>query len=77
MVGGVGLPELLILLVMTTFGTMGTIFWIWALIDCATKEPSEGNDKVIWILIILFTHFLGALLYILIRRPKRKELYGK
>lgn len=77
MAGGVGLPELLILLVMTTFGTMGTIFWVWSLIDCATKEPSEGNEKVIWILIILFTHFLGALLYTLIRRPKRKELYGK
>jgi heme/copper-type cytochrome/quinol oxidase subunit 2 len=47
------------------------------LIDCATKEPSEGNDKLIWIIIIVFTHVLGALVYFVIRRPKRIQDYGK
>jgi len=55
-------------------GILGTLFWIWMLIDCATKEPSEGNDKVIWILVIIFTHFIGALIYYFIRRPERKRL---
>lgn len=58
-------------------GIIGTIFWIWMLIDCATKEPSEGNDKLIWILVIIFTHLLGALIYFLIRRPKRILEYGR
>ena len=58
------------------FGIIGTLFWLWMLIDCATKEPSEGNDKLIWIIIIIFTNLLGALVYFFIRRPKRKREYG-
>ncbi|MDK2830776.1 MAG: hypothetical protein PWQ51_597 [Methanolobus sp.] len=59
------------------FGIIGTLFWLWMLIDCATKEPSEGNDKLIWIIIIVFTHVLGALVYFVIRRPTRIQEYGK
>jgi len=73
---GIGPIELLILLVIGFFGIVGSIFWILVLIDCATNEPSDGNDKIIWILIILFTHCIGALIYVLVRRPKRKELEG-
>jgi len=51
-------------------------FWVWMLVDCATKEPSAGNDKVIWILVIIFTHWIGALIYYFVRRPERKKLFG-
>ena len=57
-------------------GVGGTILWVWMLIDCATKEPSEGNDKIIWMLVILFTHLIGALIYYFVRRPQRIQLYG-
>ena len=57
-------------------GVGGTILWIWMIVDCATKEPSEGNDKLIWILIIVLTHWIGALIYLLVRRPKRIEQFG-
>ena len=50
---------------------LGSIFWIWMLIDCALKESSEGNDKIIWVAIILFTHLIGALIYFFARRPRR------
>ena len=66
--------DLLFLLFFFVIGILGTIFWIWMLIDCATKETSEGNDKVIWILIILFTHIIGALIYFFVRRPMRIRL---
>jgi len=52
-------------------------FWIWTLIDCLTKESGEGNDKLIWALVIIFTHFVGAALYFFIRRRKRKIEFGK
>ena len=55
----------------------GTVLWIWMIIDCATREPSEGNDKLIWILIILLTHLLGALIYLLVRRPQRIREFGR
>ena len=31
----------------------------------------RGNDKVMWVLIIIFLPFLGSLLYFLIGRNKR------
>ena len=66
-----GFLELLIVLPVFLFGILGTVFWIWTLIDCATKESSQGNDKVVWILVIALTHVLGAAIYFLVRRPAR------
>lgn len=40
------------------------ILWIWVLIDCI-KSNLKDTDKPIWILIILFFNFLGALLYLI------------
>lgn len=68
--------SLLALLVCGVLGIGGTILWIWMIVDCATKEKSEGNEKVVWILVIVLTHWIGALIYLLARRPKRIQQYG-
>ena len=69
--GGLGL----ILVLACSFAPL--IFWIWTIIDCVQNEPSAGNDKIVWLLVIFFTNFIGALLYIIIRKPERKRLYGR
>ena len=56
---------------------LGTIFWIWMIVDCATKEPAQSNDKIVWILVIIFTHWVGALIYFLVRRPERIREHGR
>lgn len=71
-----GVLGLLSFLIFFLFGIGGTVLWVWMLIDCATKEPSEGNDKIIWMLVILLTHVIGALIYFLVRRPQRIQRYG-
>ena len=53
------------------------IFWIWMLVECLSKEPSEGNDKLIWVLVIFFGSIFGAILYYFIRRPERIDKYGE
>ena len=58
------------------FGLLLGIFWIWMLIDCATKEP-EGNDKIVWVIIIALTSWLGAAIYYFVRRPKRMAEIGR
>ncbi len=58
-------------------GIAATILWIWTIIDCATKEPSEGNDKIIWIIVIVVTHWIGSLIYIFVRRPQRIQQHGR
>lgn len=68
---GVGLLEFIILVPFILIGIVGSILWLWMLIDCLVHEPSEGNDKLIWVLVIIFTHFVGALIYFFVQRPKR------
>ncbi len=62
---------------MMAIAIIGSIFWVWMLVECITKEPSEGNDKVIWLLIILLTHLVGALIYYFVRRPQRIQMMGR
>ena len=68
---GFGIIELLFLVPLMLIGVLGTLFWIWMIVDCALHESSTGNDKIVWILVILFTHLIGALLYYFVRRPRR------
>jgi hypothetical protein len=71
----IGVFELFFGLVFFTVMVLGTIFWIWMLVDCATKETSAGNDKIVWVVIIALTHWIGAAIYYFVRRPQRiKEL---
>jgi hypothetical protein len=54
----------------------GFIFWIRMLVECVTREPDEGNDKLVWILIIVLGGWLGALIYYFVRRPRRMAEVG-
>lgn len=45
--------------------------WIWMIVDCVQNETSEGNTKVIWILVIVLAGWIGGLVYYFYRRPKR------
>lgn len=54
------------------------VFWLWMLIDCL-KRPDDkfaigGKDaKLIWILVIIFTGLIGALLYYFLIKRKIKD----
>jgi nitrate reductase gamma subunit len=63
----VSLGFVFVLLILTGF-----TFWISMIVDCATNEPSTGNDKVVWIVIIVFTYIVGALMYYFVRRRPRR-----
>ena len=71
MMGTFGVMEFAFVFLALAFAVLSTVFWAWMLVDCATKEPANSNDKIVWILIILLTHCLGALLYFFIRKPRR------
>ena len=66
-----GFVVCLVWIVVLLLGVGSTAFWIWMLIDCATKEEEEGNTKVVWILIIVFTGIIGALIYLFVRKLPR------
>ena len=61
--GPLGMQELLILLA-------SLVFWIWMIVDCAQSE--KGGTKTAWLIFIVVAGFLGAPLYLLIRKLPRK-----
>lgn len=65
-----GIFELLFFIPFLLLGILGTLFWLWMLVDAATNER-DGTDRIVWVLIILFTHFIGALIYFFVRRANR------
>ena len=72
------LPESAVMpLLLSELGLLGMLFWVWMLVDCAVNESSTGNDKLVWVIIVLFTHVLGAGLYLFIRRPRRLGEMGR
>ncbi len=50
---------------------LAMVFWIWMIVDCATKESDTGNNKIVWILVILLGSIIGAAIYYFVRRPQR------
>ena len=48
------------------------VFWIWMLIDCIKNENISSNERVVWVLVIAFTHWVGALIYFFAGRNRRK-----
>ena len=64
-------PEMFIMLIFFVFGILGTVLWIWALVDCI-KNVKNPNDRLMWIILIALTHVIGAILYAVLQRPKNR-----
>lgn len=45
-------------------------FWIWMLVDCLQNQSFQGNDKLIWIVVLVFLNVLGAALYYFLVKSK-------
>jgi len=72
-----GIIFILFWLVAMGIGVLATIFWVWMIIDVAKNEPENGNDKVLWILIVVLAGVIGAGVYYFVRRPERMSKFGK
>jgi hypothetical protein len=64
-------------LIVLPFAALLTAFWIWMVIEVATKEPAEDQDKIMWLLIVLLCGGIGAAIYFFVRRPERIRKYGR
>jgi peptidoglycan/LPS O-acetylase OafA/YrhL len=51
--------------------------WTWMLIEAATKEAAESQDRLIWVLIVLLSSVIGAAIYFFVRRPQRIATLGR
>ena len=67
-----GWEIILILCVMIPVSLAYLAFWVWMLIDCIRNKSLNDDERIIWTLVIVFTHALGALIYLLAGRKPRK-----
>jgi len=67
---GSGIFGVLAFLVVAAIGLACFAFWIWMLIHAITNKGLTDTEKIIWVLVVLFLHVLGALIYFFMGRPK-------
>lgn len=51
------------------------IFWIVMLVDVIQRDFNDSNDKLMWVLIVLLTGWIGAIIYYVM--VKRKSIDKK
>ncbi len=71
MLGGGEIFAMLLMLFLVPLAILAFLFWIWMLIDAIQNKGLSDGEKSGWVLAIVFLHFLAALLYLFIGRPKR------
>ncbi|MGH9913768.1 MAG: PLD nuclease N-terminal domain-containing protein [Pyrinomonadaceae bacterium] len=58
-------------------GIVAALFvWISQLVQCTMIEENAGTKRF-WIIIMLVTNFIGAVVYFFVRRPQRIEEVGR
>lgn len=48
-------------------------FWIWMIVDCAKRKFNNDLEKIIWILVIVLVHWIGALVYFIVIKMYNAE----
>lgn len=70
-IGGV-IFVLMLLVVIIPIALALFAFWIWMLISAVQNKGLGEGEKIAWVLVIVFVHWLGALLYFFVGHPKRR-----
>jgi len=52
---------------------LGTAFWIWMLVDCVMNKRLSDMQKALWVVLIIFTHIIGALIYFFVGRSGQSK----
>jgi hypothetical protein len=63
----------IIALFVITVSLLGSAFWIWMTVDCVMNKRLSDMQKALWVVLILFTHFIGALIYFFVGRKGQNK----
>ena len=67
----VGAFALLLWLVFAVLAIAAFVFWIAMLINAIGNKRLSGTEKIVWVLVIVFLHFLGALIYYFVGKDRK------
>lgn len=73
MLGGFEIIFILGMLLLVPLSLALLAFWIWMLVHAIQNKGLSDTERIVWVLVIVFVHFLGALIYFFVGRPKTKK----
>jgi len=44
-------------------GALLFVLWVWMIVDCAKRNFRDGNEKIMWLVIIVLGSWVGAIVY--------------
>jgi len=72
MMGDFGIVWIFFSLICVGIAIFALVFWILMLVDCIKRKFKDDNERIIWVLVIIFTQLIGALIYYFIVKNKKK-----
>jgi NADH:ubiquinone oxidoreductase subunit 6 (subunit J) len=71
------IPIGIFLLILLALGAVIAVFvfWIWMLIDCIRNDRITNDERLIWVIVIIFINIIGAVMYYFLgyRQEKKTE----
>ena len=58
-------------IVMLILSLAALAVWIWALVDAIQNPALDSTMRLVWVLVIVFTQIIGAIIYLAVGRSKR------
>ena len=55
-------------ILMFIVGLAALAVWIWALVDAIQNPALDSTMRIVWILVIVFTQIIGAIIYLAVGR---------
>jgi hypothetical protein len=56
---------------MFLLGLAALAVWIWALVDAIQNPALDSSMRIVWVLVIIFTQIIGAIVYLAVGRTRR------
>jgi divalent metal cation (Fe/Co/Zn/Cd) transporter len=50
------------------------IFWLCMLIDCLKRDFKKDVEKIVWVIVIIFLHIIGAIIYYFVVKINDKKI---
>ena len=61
------------LLFTIVLSVVGFVIWILMLVDCVNRKFKKKDEKIIWVIVIVLTGIIGALIYYFVVKRKAKR----
>lgn len=49
------------------------VFWLWMVVDCLKRDFKKDVEKIAWVLVLIFLHILGAMIYYFVVKIQDKS----